>query len=179
MRVAELTGRRRIDLIERPLDQTVPAGKVRVKVAAVGVCGSDLHYFSEGSIGDTPCVYPMVLGHEPTGVVVESSVGGVTKGDRVVLEPALYCYHCEYCLSGRHNVCANLKFLSTPEEPGFFRDYVDLPAHNMLALPSNMSFAEGALAEPLSIILHSMEFAQSRAGETAVVFGCGPIGLLT
>jgi L-iditol 2-dehydrogenase len=179
MRVAELTGRRRIDLVERSLDAAVPAGKVRVKVAAVGVCGSDLHYFSEGSIGDTACVYPMVLGHEPTGVIVESTVGGVAKGDRVILEPALYCYHCEYCLSGRHNVCANLRFLSTPSEPGFFRDYVDLPLDNMLPLPANVSLAEGALVEPLSIILHSMEFAQPRAGETAVVFGCGPIGLLT
>jgi L-iditol 2-dehydrogenase len=179
MRIAELTGRRRIDLVERPIETSVPAGKVRVKVAAVGVCGSDLHYFSEGSIGDTPCVYPMVLGHEPTGIVMESAVGGVSKGDRVILEPAMYCYHCEYCLSGRHNVCANLKFLSTPEEPGFFRDYVDLPIDNMLPLPANVGLVEGALAEPLSIILHSMEFGQPRAGETAVVFGCGPIGLLT
>ncbi|HEY3739025.1 MAG TPA: alcohol dehydrogenase catalytic domain-containing protein [Bryobacteraceae bacterium] len=179
MRVAELTGRRRIDVVERPFADVVPAGKVRVKVAAVGVCGSDLHYFSEGSIGDTPCVYPMVLGHEPSGVVVESTVGGVAKGDPVILEPALYCYHCEYCISGHHNVCANLKFLSTPEEPGFFRDYVDLPLHNVLPLPSNLGLIEGALAEPLSIILHSMEFAKPCVGETAVVFGCGPIGLLT
>lgn len=179
MRIAELTGRRRIDVVERPHDQTVPAGRVRVKVAAVGVCGSDLHYFSEGSIGDTPCVYPMVLGHEPTAVVVDSTVGGVSKGDRVICEPALYCYHCEYCLSGRHNVCANLRFLSMPDEPGFFRDYVDLPLSNLLPLPSNVGLAEGTLAEPLSIILHSMEFAKPRAGETAVVFGSGPIGLLT
>ncbi len=179
MRIAELTGRRRIDLVERPHDQPLPAGKVRVKVAAVGVCGSDLHYFSEGSIGDTPCVYPMVLGHEPTGIVMESTVGSVAKGDRVILEPALYCYHCEYCLSGRHNVCANLKFLSTPEEPGFFRDYVDLPPANMIPLPAGVGLAEGTLVEPLSIILHSMEFAMPRAGETAVVYGSGPIGLLT
>ena len=179
MRIAELTGRRRIDVVDRPHDQTVPAGRVRVKVAAVGVCGSDLHYFSEGSIGDTPCVYPMVLGHEPTAVVVDSTVGGVSKGDRVICEPALYCYHCEYCLSGRHNVCANLRFLSMPDEPGFFRDYVDLPLSNLLPLPSNVGLAEGTLAEPLSIILHSMEFAKPRAGETAVVFGSGPIGLLT
>ena len=179
MRIAELTGRRRIDVVERPHDQAVLAGKVRVKVAAVGVCGSDLHYFSEGSIGDTPCVYPMVLGHEPTGIVMNSTVGGVAKGDRVILEPALYCYHCEYCLSGRHNVCANLKFLSMPDEPGFFRDHVDLPLTNIIPLPPSIGLAEGTLVEPLSIILHSMEFALPRAGETAVVFGCGPIGLLT
>jgi L-iditol 2-dehydrogenase len=183
MRAAELSGLRRMTVVERPLDSPeAPAGKIRVQVKAVGICGSDLHYFAEGSVGDTPCVYPMVLGHEPAGIVTSVGAGlagGAAAGDRVILEPALYCYHCEYCLSGRHNVCANLKFLSTPEEPGFFRDFVDLPAQNILALPSNLSFSEGTLAEPLSIILHSMEFAVPRAGETAVVFGCGPIGLLT
>jgi L-iditol 2-dehydrogenase len=151
---------------------------VRVRTAAVGICGSDLHYFGEGGIGDVPCVYPMVLGHEPTGIVEESG-NGWTKGDRVSLEPALYCYHCEFCLRGRHNVCSNLRFLSTPQDPGFFRDLVDLPPHNMLPLPANVSLAEGTLIEPLAVVLHSMEFAAFQPGETAVVLGCGPIGLLT
>lgn len=180
MRIAELTGRRQLTLTARPDEAgLLAAGRVRIQVAAVGVCGSDIHYFSEGSIGDTPCVYPMVLGHEPAGIVVESNAAGVHKGDKVILEPALYCYHCEFCLTGRHNVCANLRFMSTPEEPGFFRDVVDVPAANLLALPPNISYAEGTLAEPIAIILHSMEFAQPKLGETAVVFGAGPIGLLT
>lgn len=177
MRVASLTSHRRFEITERD-PGPVPAGHVRVRTHAVGICGSDLHYFGEGGIGDVPCVYPMVLGHEPTGTVEESGHGW-TKGDRVALEPALYCYHCEFCLKGRHNVCSHLRFLSTPQEPGFFRDTVDLPPHNMLALPREVSMAEGTIIEPLAVVLHSMEFAAFQPGETAVVLGCGPIGLLT
>jgi L-iditol 2-dehydrogenase len=151
---------------------------VRVRTASVGICGSDLHYFAEGGIGDVPCVYPMVLGHEPTGIIEESG-DGWSKGDRVILEPALYCYHCEFCLKGRHNVCANLRFLSTPTDPGFFRDFVDLPKYNVLPLGKSMSLAEGTLVEPLAIVLHSMEFPAFQPGETAAVLGCGPIGLIT
>ncbi len=151
---------------------------MRVRTSAVGICGSDLHYFGEGGIGDVPCVYPMVLGHEPTGIVEESGFGW-TKGDRVSLEPAMYCYHCEFCLKGRHNVCSHLRFLSTPQEPGFFRDLVDLPPHNLMPLGRSMSLAEGTLVEPLAVVLHSMEFAAFQPGETVVVLGCGPIGLLT
>jgi L-iditol 2-dehydrogenase len=150
-------------------------------VKAVGICGSDLHYFSDGGIGEARCVYPMVLGHEPAGVVrkIGSGVSGWSAGDRAVLEPALYCYHCELCMTGHHNVCANLRFLSQPDEPGFFREFVNLPAHNLVPLPPHLSDLEGALAEPLAVVVHSMQFAAPRPGETAVVYGAGPIGLLT
>jgi threonine dehydrogenase-like Zn-dependent dehydrogenase len=123
----------------------------------------------------------MVLGHEPAGVIDKTGTGvtGWSPGDRAVFEPALYCYHCEYCLSGRHNICANIRFLSMPEDPGFLRDYVILPATNILPLDAGLSFAEGSVVEPLAVVLHSMEFAAVRPGETAVVFGAGPIGLLS
>lgn len=180
MLVAELAGLRQFRLIEQPI--TAPrTGEIQVEVKAVGICGSDLHYYADGGIGDTPCVYPMVLGHEPTGsiVAIGDGVTGWTKGDPAILEPAIYCYHCEFCMTGRHNVCANIRFLSTPQEPGFFRQYVNLPAQNVIALPQGINYAEGTLFEPLAIVLHSMKFAQPRPGETAVVFGAGPIGLLT
>jgi L-iditol 2-dehydrogenase len=123
----------------------------------------------------------MVLGHEPAGVIATlgAGVSGWQPGDAVACEPALYCYHCEYCMAGRHNVCANLRFLSSPEDPGFFRDYVNLPAGNLLALPANLGSTEGSLIEPLSVALHSLKFGQPKPGETAAVFGAGPIGLLT
>jgi L-iditol 2-dehydrogenase len=123
----------------------------------------------------------MVLGHEPSGVVLRSGAGvsGWEAGDAAVLEPALYCYHCEFCRSGHHNVCANIRFLSSPEDPGFFREAVNLPARNLMPLPRHLGHAEGALVEPLAVALHSMQFAAPRAGDTAVVFGAGPIGLLT
>lgn len=180
MRIAELVGLRDFRFSEQPVREPA-AGEVRVRVASIGICGSDVHYYSEGGIGDTACVYPMVLGHEPAGTVdkIGPGVSGWSPGDKAALEPALYCYHCEYCLSGRHNLCANLRFLSTPEEPGFFREFVYLPVHNLLPLPKNVSLKEGSLAEPLAVVLHSLKFAALRPGETAVVFGAGPIGLLT
>jgi L-iditol 2-dehydrogenase len=179
MRVAELAAPRTLRLTEWPEPPDPPPGFAQVRVAAVGVCGSDLHYFSDGGIGDTPSVFPMVLGHEPSGVVAKSNAPGWSAGDAAVVEPAIYCYHCEYCLSGRHNVCASLRFLSQPDEPGLLRDLVNLPASNLLPLPAGLGLREATLAEPLAVILHSMEFAAPRPGETAVVFGAGPIGLLT
>ena len=179
-RTAELTGVRRFQLSERTVADPGP-GEVQVHVAAVGVCGSDLHSYCEGTVGDSPCVYPMVLGHEPAGVVAKIGPGvtGWSPGDRAAFEPALYCYHCEFCLSGHHNVCANLRFMSNPEEPGFFREYANLPAANMIAIPAGLSLEHATLVEPLAVVLHSMQLASIRPGETAAVFGVGPIGLLT
>lgn len=180
MLVAELAGLRQFRLLDQEIAAPAP-GHIQVEVKSVGICGSDLHYYADGGIGDTPCVYPMVLGHEPTGVVVKTGdgVSGWSSGDAAILEPAIYCYHCEFCMTGRHNVCSNIRFLSTPAEPGFFRQYVNLPAANVIGLPKGVGFAEGTLFEPLAIVLHSMKFAAPRPGETAVVFGAGPIGLLT
>jgi L-iditol 2-dehydrogenase len=180
MRVAELYALRKFRLVDGPISVPGP-GQVQVHVEAVGICGSDLHDFSEGKIGDTPCQYPMVLGHEPAGVVVATGAGvtGWSPGDRAALEPALYCYHCEFCLSGRHNICANIRFLSSPVDPGFFREFVNLPAGNLLPLPKGVGCREGTLFEPLAVALHSMKFAALQTRDTAVVFGAGPIGLLT
>lgn len=181
MQLAELQQRRSFRVIDAPAPPDPSAGEIQVRVSAIGICGSDVHNFSDGGVGDTPCVYPMVLGHEPAGIVVKigDGVTGWSIGDPAVLEPALYCYHCEYCLTGHHNVCANIRFLSTIGEPGFFREFVNLPAANLLPLPQNLSAREGTIAEPLAVILHSVNLAAIRTGETAVVFGAGPIGLLT
>jgi L-iditol 2-dehydrogenase len=163
-----------------PLEDPGP-GEVQVRIEAVGVCGSDLHAYSEGAVGNTPNVYPMVLGHEPAGRIVKTGAGvtGLAADDRGALEPALYCYHCEFCLSGHHNVCANIRFLSNPHHPGFFRELVNLPAVNFRPIPTGMSFDEATLAEPLAIALHSLRLASIRPGETVAVIGAGPIGLLT
>jgi L-iditol 2-dehydrogenase len=179
-RTAELIGVRRLLLTGREVPDPGP-GEIQVRVAAVGICGSDLHSYSEGAVGDSPCVYPMVLGHEPAGVVMKTGPGvtGWSPGDRAAFEPALYCYHCEFCLSGHHNVCANLRFMSNPEEPGFFREYVNLPARNLIAIPAHMSLDHATLIEPLAVVLHSLKLAAIQPGETAAVFGVGPIGLLT
>lgn len=181
MLVAELSQVHRFHLTDAASLPAPGPGEIQVAVKSVGICGSDLHYFHEGGIGDARCVYPMVLGHEPAGVVVQAGAGvsGWSVGDSAVLEPAVYCYHCEFCMTGHHNVCSNLRFLSTPGDPGFFREFVNLPAENLLPLPRNLSLNEGTLVEPFAIILHSMQFAAVRPGETALVFGAGPIGLFT
>jgi L-iditol 2-dehydrogenase len=108
-----------------------------------------------------------------------AGVTGWSRGDRAAFEPAIYCYHCENCMAGRHNICAKLRFMSSTEDPGFFRDYAIVPEQNLLALPEHLSLDEGTVVEPLAVVLHSMQFAALRPGETAVVFGAGPIGLMT
>ncbi|MGO9937234.1 MAG: zinc-dependent alcohol dehydrogenase [Terracidiphilus sp.] len=180
MRAAELIAPLTFQLTEMPIEDPEP-GEVQVRIEAVGVCGSDLHAYTEGAVGSTPNVYPMVLGHEPAGRIVKTGAGvtGLAAGDRGALEPALYCYHCEFCLSGHHNVCANIRFLSNPHHPGFFRELVNLPVANFLPIPTGMSFNEATLAEPLAIALHSLRLASIHSGETVAVIGAGPIGLLT
>ena len=180
MLVAELSARRQFHLVEEELPPPA-AGEVQVRVRAVGICGSDLHSYAEGAIGDTPCQYPMVLGHEPAGTVVRAGAGvtGWAPGDRAALEPALYCYHCEFCRSGRHNVCENIRFLSNPGVPGFFREFVNLPAANLLPLPPDLPLELATMFEPLAVAMHSLQFASIAAGDTVAVFGAGPIGLLT
>ncbi len=180
MRAAELIAPLTFRLVDMAIGDPGP-GEVQARIEAVGVCGSDLHAYSEGAVGSTPNVYPMVLGHEPAGTIVKVGAGvmGLAIGDRGALEPALYCYHCEFCLSGRHNVCANIRFLSNPHYPGFFRELVNLPVANFRPIPSGMSFDQATLAEPLAIAIHSLGLASIRPGETVAVLGAGPIGLMT
>src|SRR3954471_14201599 len=180
MLVAELIAQREFRLAQGEIPPPA-AGEVQVRVDAVGICGSDLHSYAEGAVGDTPCRYPMVLGHEPAGTVVKTGPGvtGWQAGDRAALEPAIYCYHCEFCRSGNYNVCSNIRFLSNPGTPGFFREFVNLPVTNLLAIPPGMSLEVATLIEPLAVAMHSLKFAQLQRGETVAVIGAGPIGLLT
>jgi L-iditol 2-dehydrogenase len=180
VRVAELIGLREFRVRDGEIADPGP-GQVQVEVQAVGICGSDLHAYSEGGIGEVACVYPQVLGHEPAGVIAKlgPGVSGWARGDAASFEPAHYCYHCELCLKGRHNLCARIRFLSTPGEPGFFRERVNLPVENLLPQPAHVPIAMATMVEPLAVALHSLSLARPALGETAVVFGAGPIGLLT
>ena len=180
MKVAQLVGLRQFAISEGDIPEPGP-GEVQVKVGAIGICGSDMHVFAEGGIGDIRCRYPAVLGHEPAGTILKSGAGvtGFSEGDLVALEPAIVCYHCEFCRAGKYNLCEVIRFMSSGPEPGFFRERVNLPAANAIPMPKHIGMREAALVEPLSIIVHSMHFAQLKPGETAVVFGAGPIGLLT
>jgi L-iditol 2-dehydrogenase len=180
MLTAELFAPRQFRLVQHEIEDPGP-GHVQVRVAAVGICGSDLHSYGEGAVGDTKAAYPMVLGHEPAGTVVKCGPGvtGWAPGDRAALEPAQYCYHCESCRAGRHNICAKIRFLSTPGNPGFFRELVNLPSENLVGMPAGISLELATVHEPLAVALHSLLFASIQVGETVAVFGAGPIGLLT
>ena len=180
MLVAELVANRQFRLADQPIAAPGP-GEIQVRVGAVGICGSDVHSYAEGAIGDTPCIYPMVLGHEPAGTVVRAGEGvtGWAPGDRAALEPAVYCYHCEPCRSGHHNICSNIRFLSNPGIPGFFREFVNLPVQNLLPVPAHVSLEVATMVEPLAVAMHSLEFAAVGIGDTVAVLGAGPIGLLT
>lgn len=180
MKAAELAGIREFRIVDREPIPPAP-GEVQVRVAAVGICGSDMHNFTEGGIGDAHCRFPVILGHEPSGVALKMGAGvtGISPGDHFALEPAVACGHCRLCQAGRENLCDNMYFMSSGGIPGFFREIVNLPAHNLIPVPKQIGLREATLIEPIGVALHSLTFASVRAHETAVVFGAGPIGVLT
>ncbi len=155
-------------------------GEVTVKIRAVGVCGSDLHWYQDGRIGEYPAVYPQVLGHEPAGeiIAVGPSVHGFSIGDRVVIEPSITCGHCEHCLKGFHNNCIRSVFMGGPAAPGMFREYATIPAVNCTAVPKSMDYVTATLVEPLAVMAHMLELIHIQPGDTVAVTGAGPIGML-
>jgi L-iditol 2-dehydrogenase len=149
-------------------------GEVLLRVTAVGLCGSDLHWFSEGSIGDVRTPGPLVLGHEFAGVI-ES---GPRRGQRVAADPAIPCGGCELCRDGHPNLCPEVLFAGHATTDGALRRYMAWPEQNLHALPEALSDADGALLEPLGIALHGLDLGHLRTGMTVGVFGLGPVGLL-
>lgn len=155
--------------------------EVLVKLEYVGICGSDLHYYENGAIGEYKVKSPFVLGHEPGGVVVEvgSEVEHLKVGDRVALEPGKTCGQCEFCKSGRYNLCPDVIFFATPPVDGVFQEYVAHEAALCFKLPDNVSTLEGALIEPLAVGFHAAKQGGAKEGQAAVVMGAGCIGLVT
>ena len=128
-----------------------------VKLEYVGICGSDLHYYEDGKIGNYIVKPPFVLGHEPGGTVVAvgKNVKNVKVGDRVALEPGKTCGHCEFCKQGKYNLCPDVVFFATPPVDGVFCEYVAHEAALCFKLPDNVSTMEGALLEPLAVGFHA------------------------
>jgi L-iditol 2-dehydrogenase len=154
-------------------------GEVTVKLRAVGICGSDMHWYLEGCIGSSSAIYPQVLGHEPAGEVIAAGSGvSLRAGDRVVVEPSITCGHCEFCLRGRHNNCVQSIFMGSPQHPGLFREYATIPARNAVRFPDSLSYSQATLIEPLAVILHVLELVDIHVGDTVAVLGAGPIGML-
>lgn len=165
-------------------ERNIPTAKddeVSVQLDYVGVCGSDLHYYETGAIGDYVVETPFVLGHEPGGVVVEvgKNVKRLKIGDKVALEPGKTCGQCEFCKTGRYNLCPDVVFFATPPVDGIFQEYVAHEANLRFKLPDNVSTLEGALIEPLAVGFHAAMQGKAHAGQVAVVTGAGCIGLVT
>jgi L-iditol 2-dehydrogenase len=160
---------------------TPRADEVLVKMKVVGVCLSDVHYFTSGRIGRYVVEKPLILGHECAGEVVEigSEVKSLAKGDRVIVEPGVPCRKCYYCKRGRYNLCSNMVFMGTPPVDGAFAEYVTSPEDFAYKMPENMTYEEGALIEPLSVGMYSVKRADIQAGQTVAVLGAGTIGLMT
>lgn len=154
---------------------------VLVKIKTVGICGSDQHYYEHGKIGDFIVEGDFILGHEAAGEVVSlgEDVKTLKVGDRVALEPGVTCGKCEYCKSGKYNLCEEVEFFATPPYHGVFQNYVSHPEDMCFKLPDNVSYMEGAMVEPLSVGLHASGEGGVDIGDTVVIFGTGCIGLST
>ncbi len=145
-----------------------------VRVEAVGLCGSDLHWFGEGGIGDAVITRPIVPGHEMAG----TALSGPLEGQLVAVDPAIPCGHCPLCEEGHRNLCANIRFSGHSDTDGSLREQLAWPTHLLYPLPAEMSAADGAMLEPLGVALHAWDLAHVRVGAIVAVIGCGPIGLL-
>ncbi|KIY53274.1 GroES-like protein [Fistulina hepatica ATCC 64428] len=158
--------------------------QAQVAVVATGLCGSDLHYYTHGRNGDFVVQAPLVLGHEAAGVVtaVGPGVTNLVPGQRVAIEAGIMCGTCNYCKSGRYNLCKDLRFASSaktfPHLDGTLQARMNHPAHVLYPLPANVSFELAALAEPLSVLVHAARRADFKKGQSALVLGTGAIGLL-
>ncbi|MCS7055874.1 MAG: zinc-binding dehydrogenase [Thermoflexales bacterium] len=159
-------------------DEPIPpraADEALLRVTAVGVCGSDLHWYNEAGIGDARLRRPLVLGHEFAAVVAD----GPHAGRRVAVDPAVPCGRCEWCRDGHPNLCPHVRFSGHGEDDGALREFMAWPAQALFPLPDAIDDAGGAMLEPLGVALHTVDLAHVRPGMHIGVFGCGPIGLLT
>lgn len=180
MKTAVMLGIGKMGFQQRDIPQPKD-NEVLVQLEYVGICGSDLHYYETGAIGDYVVKPPFVLGHEPGGTVVKvgKNVKHLKAGDRVALEPGKTCGHCEFCKEGKYNLCPDVVFFATPPVDGVFQEYVAHEADLCFKLPDNVSTLEGALIEPLAVGFHAAIQGDAHLGQKAVVMGAGCIGLVS
>ena len=173
MRAARLHGVGDLRVSDEPEPAAGP-GMSLVRVTAVGICGSDLHWWDEGAIGDATLAHPLVLGHEGAGVIAE----GPRRGERVAIDPAITCGTCRACRDGYANLCYRIRFAGHGETDGMMRELMAWPSDLLHPLPDGVSDTDGALLEPLGVAIHSVDLGHLPFAGTASVTGCGPIGLL-
>ncbi len=180
MKAAALTGIRQAQVIDLPKPSIKNDNDVLLKVAVVGVCGSDVHYYLSGRIGSKVVQYPYVVGHECSATVeaVGKKVKHVKSGDTVAVEPAVSCHQCPQCKMGRENTCCNLKFLGVPGElAGCLCEYIVMPGDCCLPTTGRLTHEQAALCEPFAIGVYTVQQSRLAKGDKIAIFGSGPIGL--
>ncbi len=180
MKTLQLVGVRQIETIEAPTPQVLGPDDVLIRVKAVGICGTDLHYYRGEPAGYDTMHYPLIMGHEFAGQIeaVGSNVTDLRPGDRVAVDPAISCGICEMCLEGHAHVCPNGRFVGTPTVPGALQELLVHPARLAFKLPDNVNYVQAAVLEPLGVALHAIDLGKLRVADTVAVLGCGPIGLM-
>jgi L-iditol 2-dehydrogenase len=173
MRAARLYGAADLRVGEEP-EPAVAGGQSLVRVTAVGICGSDLHWYSEGAIGDAALARPLVPGHEGAGEIAD----GPRRGERVAIDPAIPCERCRACRDGYRNLCYSIVFSGHGDTDGMMRELMPWPSHLLHPLPDSVSDAGGAMLEPLGVALWALDLGHLPFGGSVAVVGCGPIGLL-
>ncbi|SCV99711.1 LAFE_0B00826g1_1 [Lachancea fermentati] len=176
-----LQAKGKIEIETRPVPKIEDPHYVKLQIKKTGICGSDIHYYKEGAIGNFVVKEPMILGHESSGVVVEvgEKVTRVRPGDRVAIEPGIPSRYSDETKEGRYNLCPHMRFASTPPVDGTLAKYYLAPEDFLVKLPDHVSLEEGALVEPMSVGVHCNKLAEIKYGQKVVVFGAGPVGLLT
>jgi L-iditol 2-dehydrogenase len=180
MKAMVLTGIRQMKMVEMSDPVIVNETDVLIKMKTVGVCGSDVHYYTTGKIGSQIVKYPFPVGHEGAGVVVKTgkSVTRVKKGDRVAFDPAMPCFNCDQCRSGREHTCRKLKFLGCPgQADGCLTEYIVMPETSCFPLSDNLSFDHAVISEPLAIGVYAVKKSVRIKDSKIGILGFGPIGM--
>ncbi|MDJ1632140.1 NAD(P)-dependent alcohol dehydrogenase [Bacillus velezensis] len=179
MKAAVMHNTREIKIETLPVPE-INHDEVLIKVMAVGICGSDLHYYTNGRIGNYVVEKPFILGHECAGEIaaVGSSVDQFKVGDRVAVEPGVTCGRCEACKEGRYNLCPDVQFLATPPVDGAFVQYIKMRQDFVFSIPDSLSYEDAALIEPFSVGIHAAARTKLQPGSTIAIMGMGPVGLM-
>jgi L-iditol 2-dehydrogenase len=173
MLVARLHGARDLRTSDEPAPEPGP-GESLVRVEAVGICGSDLHWYEDGGIGESRLSGPLVIGHEFAGVVED----GPLAGRSVAVDPAVPCWRCDLCREGHPNLCTHVRFAGHGRCDGGLRQRIAWPTDRLIPLPDGFDSETGALLEPLGIAIHAFDLGHVAVGARVAIVGCGPIGLL-
>lgn len=181
MKRVVLTGIKQMEVVDAPMPLLLNANDVKIKLTTIGVCGSDIHYYSEGQIGTQVVEYPYPVGHECSGEIIETGkdVKNVKVGDLVVVDPSVHCGECDQCKNGRPHTCRNNRFLGCPGQlDGCLAEYMVMPDFTCFPVSGKLNTVQAALIEPLSIGVYSVRLAEIKNEKTSVaIFGAGPIGL--